>query len=305
MLRVGHISYANCTPLFYALTKHHDCSNYIFVKGVPSELNSLLLKGGIDLSPSSSIELARHRDLYFFLPNLSISSFGRVSSIILFSRVPIEDLNHERIALTQASTTSSILLRIIMSEFLKKENTFHEEAGHLDYVLRRYKAFLLIGDDALKAVASCKLQVANENKNSKPKSSLVTRHSSLLYTYDLGELWYKFTDLPFVFALWLVRKDVLREKEVEVEVLLKSLLSAKDIAYRSFTEISEEVDEKEWMTKDSLLGYWNRISYDLNNTHLEGLMEFYRYAEKLSLIEQMPPLESYVIPTKETERRQS
>ncbi|MEK6690603.1 MAG: menaquinone biosynthesis protein [Nitrospirota bacterium] len=293
MLRVGHISYANCTPLFYALTKHHDCSNYIFVKGVPSELNSLLLKGEIDLSPSSSIELARHRDLYFFLPNLSISSFGRVSSIILFSRVPIEDLNHERIALTQASTTSSILLRIIMSEFLKKENTFHEEAGHLDYVLRRYKAFLLIGDDALKAVIGYRLQVSSVKQNSE------------LFLYDLGELWYKFTDLPFVFALWLLRKDVLREKEVEVEVLLKSLLSAKEIAYRSFNEIFEEVDEKEWMTKDSLIGYWNRISYDLNNTHFEGLKEFYRYAEKLSLIEQMLPLESYIIPTKETERRQS
>lgn len=293
MLRIGHISYANCTPIFHALKSAHDCSNYTFIKGVPSELNRLLLKGSIDLSPSSSIELARHHDLYFFLPNLSISSFGRVDSIILFSRVPLEDLNHERIALTQASTTSSILLRIIMGEFLKMDNTFHEEAGHLDYVLRSYKAFLLIGDDALKAVTGYKLQVSNVKENSE------------LFLYDLGELWYKFTDLPFVFALWLLRKDVFREKEVEVEVLLKSLLSAKDIAYRSFTEIIEEADEREWMTKDSLLGYWNRISYDLNNTHLKGLKEFYRYAEKLSLIEQMPPLESYIIPTKETERRQS
>jgi len=86
MLRVGHISYANCTPIFYALRQYHDCSNYIFIKGVPSELNRLLLRGEVDISPSSSIELARHPDLYYFLPDLSISSFGKVGSIILFSK---------------------------------------------------------------------------------------------------------------------------------------------------------------------------------------------------------------------------
>lgn len=299
MLRIGHISYANCTPIFYTLTHYYDCSNYTFIKGVPSELNRLLLRGEVDASPSSSIELARHPDIYCFLPGLSISSFGRVDSIILFSKVPIEELNHERVALTQASTTSSVLLRIIMGDLLKMENTFHEEGGQLKDVLKDYKAFLLIGDDALKAVMSNELQVRSEGKNPSP----VTRRPSL-YTYDLGDLWYKFTGLPFVFALWLVRKDVLEKKEMEIEGLNIDLHSAKDIAIRNYKEIADETEEKGWMSKNRLIEYWERISYTLNDIHLKGLKEFYRYAEKLSLIEKVPSIEECIIFPRESERRQ-
>ncbi len=302
MLRIGHISYANCTPIFYALRKHHDCSNYIFVKGVPSELNRLLFRGEVDVSPSSSIELARHPDLYYFLPDLSISSFGRVDSIILFSRVHIEYLNHERIALTQASTTSSILLKIIMAEFFHIENTFQEEKGELKDVLKNYKAFLLIGDEALKAVISSRL--INPPTPPLIKGGKGGFLNSELYMYDLGELWHRFTGLPFVFALWLVRREVSKNKKKEIEALNRALHSSMDIAYQTYEEIAEDVEEKNWMPKNMLIEYWERISYVLNYAHLEGLSEFYRYAEKLSLIEKIPYLEECIISIKDTERRQ-
>ncbi|MEK6693422.1 MAG: menaquinone biosynthesis protein [Nitrospirota bacterium] len=318
MLRIGHISYANCTPLFYALTHYHDCSNYVFVKGVPSELNRLLLNGDIDVSPSSSIELARHPDLYCLLPDLSISSFGKVGSIILFSKIPLEELNREKIALTQASTTSSFLLRIIMGEFLKMENTFHEEGGPLEEVLKRYKAFLLIGDDALKAVISNEFRVTSKTLNSNPPFTPLLKGGeeglfakgehggispSSLYTYDLGELWYRFTHLPFVFALWLVRKDSLKSKEKEIVRLGRDLLLARDMAFRNLENISDDVEETNWMPKRMLTDYWENISYALNDIHLEGLREFYRYAEKLSVIEKLPILEECILSTIDIERR--
>jgi len=277
MLRIGHISYANCTPIFYALRRYHDCSNYRFIKGIPSELNRLLLRGDLDVSPSSSIELARHPDLYTFFTHLSISSIGKVGSIILFSKVPIERLNGERIALTQASTTSSILLRIIFNRFLKMDGAFYEESGRLEEVLKEYKAFLLIGDEALKAVQG--------SKTSDPQ----------LYMYDLGELWFEYTGLPFVFALWLVRRDALESKAEEIDGLKGDLVSAKDIAYRSYDKIAENADERVWLSKDGLIDYWKRISYDLNSLHLEGLRRFYEYAERLSLIEKAPRLEDIMI----------
>jgi chorismate dehydratase len=284
MLRIGHISYANCTPIFYALKRYHDCSNYTFWEGVPSELNRLLLRGELDVSPSSSIELACHPDLYQFLPDLSISSFGKVRSIILFSKVPIEELDGERVATSQASTTSSILLRIIMSEFFHMENIFQEVEGELKEVLKNYKAFLLIGDNALKAVISCKLI-------NPPIPPLVKGGEGGLYMYDLGELWYRFTQLPFVFALWLVRKDSLEKKGEEIERFKGQLLSAKDIAYRSYAEISEVAEERSWISKERLIDYWRKISYDLSDYHLEGLRRFYDYAKKLSLIKKVPFLE--------------
>jgi len=76
-----------------------------------------------------------------------------------------------------------------------------------------------------------------------------------------------------------------------------------DIANRNYKEISEHVEEKNWMPKKMLVEYWERISYVLNDTHLEGLREFYRYAEKLSLIEKVPYLEECIISIKDIERR--
>lgn len=290
MIRIGHINYANCTPIFHSLKKSFDCSNYEFIKGIPSKLNELLLKGELDVSPSSSIEFARHPGKYLFLPDLSISSIGNVGSIILFSKVPLERLDGERIAVTHSSATSSVLLKIIMKEFLKMKNTFYEESRELKDVLKDNKAFLLIGDEALKEIQSSKFKVPGGNQNSKP-----TTTDFELYTYDLGELWHKFTKFPFVFALWLVRRESLIDKGKEIERLGKSLLSAKETAYRNLKEIAEESEEKNWIDIDKLIDYWKKISYDLKDVHLEGLRMFYRYAEKLSIIKKAPLLEEGII----------
>lgn len=291
MLRIGHIGYANCTPIFHFLKNDFDCSRYIFLKGVPSRLNKLLLKGELDISPSSSIEFARHDGKYLFLPDLSISSRGKVGSIILFTKVPLERLDGERIAITKASATSSFLLKIIMIEFLKMKNIFYEDSRGLKDVLKENNAFMLIGDDALKAVQG---SPPFDSPLGKGGSRGVT--NSELYSYDLGELWHRFTKLPFVFALWLVRAESLRKKRREIEELGRRLLSAKERAYRGYRRIAEKAEEREWIEEDMLIDYWKKISYDLGDAHLEGLRMFYRYSKKLSLIKRIPSLEEGIIP---------
>ena len=78
-LSIGHIEYANCTPIFTALCNGFDCAGYRFVTGVPARLNALLRSGALDLSPSSSIEYALAHEEYCLLPELSISAVGPVS----------------------------------------------------------------------------------------------------------------------------------------------------------------------------------------------------------------------------------
>lgn len=271
-LRVGQIDYANCTPIFECLKKSFDCSNYQFIHGVPSHLNSMLLTGGIDVCPSSSIEFAKHPQEYLLLQDLSISSVGPVKSVLLFSRLPIEKLNLNPVGITRDSATSVMLLQIILHKFYKYENCFSTLQNSTLDSLTDFSAILLIGDAALKAGI---------------------RLCQGVYVYDLGELWYKFTGLPFVFALWMVREATAVNQKNEVQNLYSRLCYSKKIAGTRFEFIASNCNE-DWMSPDGMVEYWKTISYDLTSQHLEGVQTFFRYAAESGFIDHEPEIRFFM-----------
>ena len=71
--RLGIVSYTNVAPLHWGLEPWRGAE---FVRGVPTELNRMLLAGEIDLTLISSYEFLRHRDELRALPDFSISTLG-------------------------------------------------------------------------------------------------------------------------------------------------------------------------------------------------------------------------------------
>jgi len=266
-IRIGEIDYANCTPIFTMLRQHFDCSGYRFVQGVPATLNGLLSRGEIDVCPSSSIEYGFSPDSYVLLPELSISSVGTVKSVLLFSRVPIEELDRQTIGLTAESATSVNLLKIILARHYGFVNEFRRFTLPPDKALESFPAVLLIGDAALRA-----------------------KGVEQGHVYDLGELWYSFTGRPFVFALWLARRDVVESRHGELRILADALVSAKQRAYDSYGEIAATSPSFAWMGNADLVDYWRTISYDLTPDHLEGVRTFYRYAAEMGILAREPDI---------------
>ncbi len=267
-LRIGEINYSNCIPIFYTLKKRHHCADYAFIQGIPSELNQLISDGKIDISPSSSIEYAINPEKYLILPELSISSIKNVESILLFSKLPMEELNNKTIALTKASATSTVLLKILLKKMYNYNNTFVETLDSFEEVLKKYPAYLLIGDEALNA---------NINKNG-------------LFVYDLGELWYNLTGKPFVFAMWIARKEAVLSKRKLISQFYKDLLSSKKEAYKNFVNIADDIKAYNNIDSEKLIRYWQTISYDLNKEHIAGLLEFYNYSKIENIIKKVPEL---------------
>jgi chorismate dehydratase len=269
MLRIGRITYANCSPIFHELQKQAPAEEYQFIGGVPSHLNALLAAGEIDVCPSSSIEYALHPEHYLILPDLSISSIGAVGSVLLFSRIPIEELDGQSILLTSESATSVNLLRILLKKRFGCSCSFTVSEQPLDSALQEASAMLLIGDAALRA-------------------SLLDAD---LLVYDLGELWNEWTGLPFVFALWFCGRQVAIERYAEVTRLVHHLIASKERACADLESIAQSASEAQWMGKDRLVAYWrDNISYDLDSRHLDGLMLFYRYCVELGLLQAEPGL---------------
>ena len=267
-LRIGQIEYANCTPLFTALRKNFDCSDYQFVHGVPARLNAMLSRGEIDVCPSSSFEYGKSFERYCLLPGLSISSIGAVKSVLLFSRLPIDGLDGHAIGLTAESDTSVNLLRIIMARRYGFSNRFERTPLPLHEALGSFSALLLIGDAALRE----------------------KEESHDLYVYDLGELWHEMTGLPFVFALWIVDREAAEKKTDEIRLLGTRLLEAKQLAYRSYEEIAAGCEHMAWLGRAALVDYWRTISYDLTPEHISGVQRFFRLAHEMGLITRDPEL---------------
>lgn len=259
-LKVGRINYANLFPIYYILEKEFDCSQYEFIEGVPSQLNRMLRQGEIDLSPSSSVEYLRNKNLYNIIDKVSISSIGPVGSVFLFSKKPIESLDNELIKLTSQSDTSVALLDIILKRFhnLNCRFTVSSEPD-----VDNANAFLMIGDDALRYNAEVK-----------------SGRASGMIVYDLGELWNKKTGLPFVFALWIVRKELYDPDNACNSIFRKymdDLAAAKDIALSSLHRIAQYSPLKHFMSEQDIIEYWSNLNYDLSDEHKKGLALFDEY----------------------------
>lgn len=268
-LRIGHIEYANCTPIFAALRRLFDCDTYQFIKDVPSRLNRMLAEGAVDLCPSSSLEYGRSAGNYLLLPDLSISSVGPVKSVFLFSRLPLEQLDGKPIGLSAESETSVALLKILLRKYYGFSNSYFslDPANYTD-AFDTCSAVLLIGNTAMKWNA----------RNEK------------LYRYDLGELWYSFTRLPFVFALWIIRKDFAVARREESLLVSSRLLAAKQASLSMLEEFAAECEESSWMSRNSLIGYWENISYDLTPLHVSGVKAFFQDAVAVGILRETPEI---------------
>jgi chorismate dehydratase len=265
-LRVGRIEYANCVPLFKAFDALCDI-NHRFVDGVPAILNAMLSHGEIDLSPSSSIVYGSDPSRYWLLPGLSISATGPVRSVLLFSRQPLEELNGATIGLTNESDTSVALLKIILAKFFAFKNEFQRTDVLPQQADDDFGALLLIGNQAMR----------------------MSMAVSDYHVYDLGDLWYRFTGLPFVYALWVVNRQSVAGQEGSVIDLARTLHQAKG-ACRDRLSSYVQGSGLEWYGVDNLVSYWQTISYDLGKLEMEGLRTFYRYSYELGIIEHLPEL---------------
>ena len=266
MIKLGHIIYSNTVPVHAGIISGAIKFPFKLVEGIPTELNRLLSEGSIDVSPSSSIEYAKNPDRYLILPGFSITSKNNVMSIILQSRVPITGLHGKTVALTTASATSVVLLRILLELRYNVRPDYTQFVQGKEHPYDRADAVLLIGDHALKRPTIAGFD----------------------YEYDLGGLWREFTGLPFVFALWQVnyKKNI----DKDLDVLYHILKESKAYGLSHLTELAEQYAERFGIPAQTLLAYWAAFSFGLGPEEQKGLMTYYGYAAEIGVVEPVPDL---------------
>ncbi|ACX51817.1 protein of unknown function DUF178 [Ammonifex degensii KC4] len=270
MLRLGWVDYLNCLPIYYPLERGEIKPPFMLelVKGVPTELNRLYLAGELQATPLSSIEYARHPEVSYILPGPVIAADGRVGSILLFSRLPVTELEGAKVALTSASATSVALLKILLAFYYHVEPEYLVCPPVLEDMLQAAEAALLIGDDALRAHEEVK------------------RKGEKLYVLDLGEAWKEFTGEKMVFALFTVRADFAEENPEKATGLARLLSEAKEWGLGHLEEVKEAAQESSGLSPEVIEDYFTLLRYEWDEACRRSLLLFYDYAYKLGLVEE-------------------
>jgi chorismate dehydratase len=235
--RVGSVGYLNAVPLTRGLEEE-------VIFATPAKLAEMLRKDELDAALVSVVEVL-FNDRYDILDGIAIASLGEVKSVLLAHRKPLEEVRE--VFCDPASLTSVELLRVLFAErgirpeF--KPLPSYDFATLPDYVL-------LIGDRALDLL----------------------RGRDQHEVWDLGEAWYDLTKLPFVYAVWALRRGI------ENAPLRRQLREARDFGLDTLDHIIASRNDYDYDFRKDYLSW--HIHFHLGSDEKRGLKKFVELLRK-------------------------
>lgn len=250
-MQIGAVSYLNSRPLIEGLEGLLPSANLVL--DYPSRLADALSNGQLDVALIPSIEYFR-RPGYEVISDACVAARGEVLSVKLYCRVHPGQIR--TLALDEGSRTSAALTKVILAErygVIPKTEPLRMESAATD---SGADAVLLIGDRAMHS----------------PEESFVE-------VMDLGQFWYDWTGLPFVFAMWVARR------EVNTEGVDEALSHARDLGIANVADISREEAPRLGISETLAHNYLTRnLHYHLTSAERSGLKLFSELAAQHNLV---------------------
>jgi chorismate dehydratase len=261
-VRIGRIPYVNCYPVYGAIDRGIVPLDAELMDGVPTALNRRMAAGTLDVSVVSAVEYARHADRYLLLPDLAISCDGPVRSVALFSKRPASDLDGRPVVVSRSSMTSVALLELLFEHVWHARPHFlpgdAEISDIVHFAAEPHDARLVIGDAALLLTAG---RAAGAPASAYP------------HVYDLGVAWKAWTDMPFVFAVWVAQRTTPDEQALTA---CGALRASRDWGLAHLDVLADQAAGATGVDRRLCLDYLSGLDYRLSYAHIAGLTEFLR-----------------------------
>jgi chorismate dehydratase len=256
-MRIGAVSYLNTKPLVYNLAELAPQHELVF--DLPSRLADQLAAGTLDVALIPSIEFFQNPD-YRIVSDACIGCRGPVLSVKLLSRVPMRQIR--TLALDEGSRTSVALARILLKERFGIEPEQLPLPIDARYEQSPADAVLVIGDRAIHPA-----------------------RGNWVAQWDLGDEWNRWSELPFVFAMWVARSvGQVSNLSNEYSDLAATLAAARDAGVANLAQIAREEAPNVGLTYDQTLTYLrDNLHFYLGPGERAGLKLFYEHASKLGL----------------------
>ncbi len=249
--RVSIVSYLNSKPFLFGLQNSAVAREIELSLDIPSKVAAKL---SFNLADVGLIPVAGLEDLdeYQIVGNYCIGAVGKVKTVVLASDVPVEEI--DTILMDYQSRSSVLLAKVLAKFYWKKsfkwENTCND---FQNCSIKGKTAGVVIGDRVFDI----------ENK--------------YRYICDLSEEWYKFTKLPFVFAVWAANKKVSESFEIAFNRALQN-------GIENIEEIVK-LEKPNYPGVDIAHYFEQNISFELDNEKRAGMKRFLELARKLEKVE--------------------
>jgi chorismate dehydratase len=264
-LRISAISYLNTAPLMWDFEHGDAGTGFDISYTVPSQCAADLASCAADIGIIPAAAYASIPGLAI-LPGVAIASRRPVRSILLVSKVPLDQIRS--VALDTSSLTSVALTKVLFAKWWGPGRIFTPMAPDIEKMMAGHDAGLVIGDPALKVDRSRYL------------------------TYDLAEEWIRLTGKPFVFAFWAIRLAALANAPAAVD-LAAIFQESRDHGLQpaNLDRIAEEWSPRLGLSQAGIRAYLTEnIYYDFDPACLDGLQLFYRYASECGVLPAAPLL---------------
>jgi chorismate dehydratase len=229
--RIGSVQYLNAVPLTRGIE-----DKVIFA--TPAELAEMLRRDELDAALVSTAEVLL-TDRYDILDGVAIASLGEVYSVLLAHRRPLAELTE--IFCHTASLSGLNLLKVLLAERgLKPEFKPLPDPQKA----AEHDAVLLIGDPAIDFQ-----RAPHEHE-----------------IFDLGAAWLELTNLPFVFAVWALRRGV------ENAELRQELRDAKNFGTDTLDYLVETREEYDLNFRKDYFGW--HVHYYLASDEKRAIAKF-------------------------------
>lgn len=250
-LKIGAVSYLNTKPLVYRLGEIAPYADLSY--DLPSRLADQLASGELDVALIPSVEYFQNAT-YEIVSNACIGCRGPVLSVKLLTRVPFDRIR--TLALDEGSRTSVALARILLQQrfgLAPQLEPLPIGAGVDDTTA---DAVLLIGDRAM-----------------------LLPDGDFIAEWDLGDQWCRWSELPFVFAMWVARRDV------DTTRLCSAFEQARDEGVAQLSAIAAQEAAAAGLGERACLSYLrDNLYFYLGARERTGLELFRQHAVALGMV---------------------
>jgi chorismate dehydratase len=269
MHSIACVSFLNSKPLIDPVLANPDVRVHF---AVPAKLIDLFDAGTVSAALLSLVDYQNARTDLLLLPAGMIGCDGPTLTVRLYSRVPPSEI-HTLHGDTD-SHTSLILAQLILRERfgiaaplvpLAAREGEHPSAGP--------ETMLLIGDKVVNAAPD---------------------PAAYPHQMDLGEEWNRLTGLPFVFAMWMIRKDRAAAEGPAIAHMLD------DARRRGTAHIDPLLDryavEKGWPRDLARRYFTEYLRYEVTPAARQGLARFFNLAQRHGLLACRRAVEFFELP---------
>ena len=279
-LRISIVEFLNTAPLVWGFTDGPLRGRYDLSFAVPSQCAEDLRAGRADVGIIPAIEYQRMENVVA-LPGMAVAAKNEVRSILVVSKVPIEQA--ESLALDRNSRSSVGLVRLLCGKHWNITPEFIDTAPDPDDMLARADAALVIGDpalrlrlkvDALEQKAPRGGNCCGGDADEQPVKNVQT-----LFVYDVAQQWREMTGLPCVLAIWVARRGVVTPEVVA------DFQASREYGLARIGEIAEGAALKLDLPPSDLERYLTEnIDFSLDEKNLAGLNLYYQECARAGLI---------------------